>query len=536
LSTLSRWHWGVHERYPSRAAREAMADQLGAILGLTGLEAREPLEPRLPQRRVEVDLPWASTEDRERMLHARGKAFPDQLAGFEGDFSTAPDAVLTPSSEEELERSLAWASERKVAVVPFGGGTSVVGGVTCKGAHHEGVISLDLAGLSGVREVDPVSLSARIGAGTKGPELERALAREGLTLRHFPQSFEHSTLGGWIATRAGGHFATGPTHIDDLVESTRMITPTGTWASRRLPASGAGPSPDRLVLGSEGSLGVITEAWMRVRPRPRYRSKCSLRFARFSDGVQAVRGVVQSGLLPSNLRLLDGREARLHQVGFDGASVLLLGFESAHHPQQALLELALGIARERGGEADQAVHSDSGQRARDSKGDSWRQAFFDGPYLQSALLSLGAVVDTFETATTWDRFAALHEDVIASVRAALGRPCFVSCRFTHAYPDGPAPYYTFIAPGPHGAQLSRWMAAKEAASEALMRHGATITHHHAVGRMHEPWYRRQRPEPFARALAAMKRELDPAGILNPGVLLPEGQPGAGPRRPPGSPR
>jgi alkyldihydroxyacetonephosphate synthase len=297
------------------------------------------------------------------------------------------------------------------------------------------------------------------------------------------------------------------TLIDDLVESVRMCTPTGRWESKRLPASGAGPSPDRLVLGSEGTLGVITEAWVRVQARPTFRASATVKFKSFEAAVAAARGVAQAGLYPANCRLLDAREAMLHQVAFDGSSVLLLAFESAHHPVEAWLDLAVGIATGAGGVA-----------AEKSTAKTWKDAFFEGPYRQSALVGTGLLVDTFETAITWERFPALHDDVIRSVKAALGKPTLVSCRFTHVYPDGPAPYYTFLAPD-RGDPIGRWREAKAAAGEALVRHGATITHHHAVGRTHRPWYDRERPEPFAAALRAAKQAVDPGWILNPGVLI-----------------
>jgi alkyldihydroxyacetonephosphate synthase len=337
-----------------------------------------------------------------------------------------------------------------------------------------------------------------------------------MTLRHFPQSFEFSTLGGWIATRAGGHFATLYTHIDDLVESLRMVTPRGLWESRRLPASGAGPSPDRLALGSEGILGVITEAWVRVRPRPRFRSRASLRFRELGGAVAAARELAQSELYPANCRLLDGREALLHRVALDGSSVLLLAFESADHPVDAWMARALEIARGRGGEGEPREDRDPDEAG------AWRAAFIAAPYLFNTLVSLGCVVDTFETACTWDRFEALDRAVRAAVGEALRRECgggLISCRFTHVYPDGPAPYYTFIGPGRRGAELQQWHAIKTAASDALGAAGGTITHHHAVGRVHRPWYDRERPEPFAAALRAAKAALDPDGMLNPGVLI-----------------
>ncbi|HEY6099907.1 MAG TPA: FAD-binding oxidoreductase, partial [Anaeromyxobacter sp.] len=401
------------------------------------------------------------------------------------------------------------------------------------GGAYRATASLDVRALAAVREVDAVSRAARIEAGATGPAIEAALAPHGLTLRHFPQSFEFSTLGGWIATRASGHFATVYTHIDDLVESVRMLTPGGVWETRRLPASGAGPSPDRLVLGSEGTLGVITEAWVRLQPRPRFGASATVHFDTFARGVEAVRAISQSGLHPANCRLLDPAEALLNTVAADGHAVLVLAFESADHALVPWIERALAIAAEHGASCREGPilrESEAAAGGHDRAGESasWRSAFLAAPYLQSALVSLGLVADTFETACTWDRFPALHEAVTADVLDALRRACgsgVVTCRLTHLYPDGPAPYYTFVAPGRAGAELEAWSAAKRAASEAILAHGGTITHHHAVGRMHAPWYERERPEPFARALGAAKAALDPAWILNPGVLVVRGAKG-----------
>jgi alkyldihydroxyacetonephosphate synthase len=313
------------------------------------------------------------------------------------------------------------------------------------------------------------------------------------------------------------------THIDDLVESVRMVTPIGVWASRRVPASGAGPSPDRHALGSEGILGVITEAWMRVVPRPRWRASANVYYARFEDGALACKELAQSGLHPTNCRLLDGREAMLHGVADGSSAVLLLGFESADHPLEAWMGRALEIAHAHGGVCPKGPsYKDAGAKVEADAGAAWRRAFLDAPYLQSALVTLGVVVDTFETACTWSCFPDLHARVERAVSDAMRHACgagVLTCRFTHVYPDGPAPYYTFLAPGRAGEEIAQWRAIKRAASDAILGAGGTITHHHAVGRTHRPWYDAERPEPFARALAAAKRELDPRGILNPGVLV-----------------
>jgi alkyldihydroxyacetonephosphate synthase len=446
------------------------------------------------------------------------------LRGYRGDFSPAPDLVVRPRDEAEIARTIAWCEAESVALVPFGGGTSVVGGVEgASGDRYRGVASLDLGAFDRVLDVDATSRAARIQAGARGPLLEEQLAPYGLSLRFYPQSFEHSTLGGWIATRAGGHFATRLTHIDDVVESIRMVTPRGVIESRRLPASGAGPSPDRMLLGSEGILGIITEAWVRVQARPRWRSSASVFFDDLVAAARAARAVVQSGLFPANCRALDAREAMMNGVPTDGGAVLVLGFESADRATAPAMESALAVALASSGRCPMgAKHRDDGARGGDASAETWREAFLGAPYLQSALVTLGVIADTFETACTWDRFEALHAGVIETTTEAMRRSCgggFVTCRLTHVYPDGVAPYFTFVAPARPGGELEQWGAIKRAASDALLAHGGTITHHHAVGRMHRPWYDRQRPELFADALRAVKQTLDPRGIMNPGVLL-----------------
>jgi len=374
--------------------------------------------------------------------------------------------------------------------------------------------------------------------------VEEQLRGHGLTLRHFPQSFEHSTLGGWIATRAGGHFATLETHIDDLVESVRAITPRGRWESRRLPGSGAGPSPDRLLIGSEGILGVIADAWVRVRPRPQFKASVSVAFDDFLRAAGAVREIAQSGLHPANCRLLDAAEAELTGAGDGSAHLLILGFESADHPVDPWMGIALKAARDHGGTpGDVRTSSPTGlkyaheakngpideQGGTDRPVDTWRGAFLLAPYLRDTFVACGVLSETFETAITWDRFEEFHATVMETARRAAseasgvptdgpGSPR-VSCRLTHVYPDGAAPYFTVLAPAIRGGEVEQWDEIKAAVSAALIDAGGTITHHHAVGRDHRPWYDRQRPDRFADALRAAKRELDPGAVLNPGVLI-----------------
>jgi alkyldihydroxyacetonephosphate synthase len=519
---LKHWGWGFEDEQLSpeqtRAAAAAVVDRLGF----------GRLEPELPVAVEDVSLPpprlvppdklsaICATDVYERCLHAYGRSYADILRAFRGRFEHPPDVIARPRDERELEAALDWAISAGAAVVPFGGGTSVVGGVEPRvNDTYAGVVTIDLKALDRVLEVDNASLAARIQAGATGPGLEHQLATGGLTLRHFPQSFQFSTLGGWIATRAGGHFATLYTHIDDLVESVRALTPVGWWESRRLPGSGAGVSPDRLLLGSEGTLGIITEAWVRVRRRPGHRASVAVRFGEFASGAEAVRALSQSGLHPSNCRLIDAREAEITGAGDGSAALLVLGFEAFDYDVEPFLALALECCGDYGGNWE-------GNEKHAQASSQWREAFFRAPYLRDTFVAIGVLSETFETAITWDRFTRFNESVLGRATDAVREACgagLVTCRFTHVYPDGPAPYYTILAPASRGGELEQWAAIKEAASDAVLAAGGTITHHHAIGRDHRPWYDRQRPDPFAASLRAAKAALDPTGVLNPGVLV-----------------
>jgi alkyldihydroxyacetonephosphate synthase len=555
---LKHWGWGYEDQAPTATQLREAAEGIRARFGFGGeVERPVPLE-EVELRGARLKRPESlgdlfSDARYERVSHALGKAYRDVVRGFRGEFENPPDLVAFPRDESEIEAVLSWAEAEGAAVIPFGGGTSVVGGVEPRLGERP-VVSLDLRRLDRVLEVDSVSLAARIQAGATGPRLEEQLREHGLTLRHFPQSFEYSTLGGWIATRAGGHFATLETHIDDLVESVRAITPRGTWESRRLPGSGAGPSPDRLLIGSEGVLGVIADSWVRVRPRPEFKASAGVAFDDFGAAAGAVREIAQSGLRPANCRLLDAAEAELTGAGDGSAHLLILGFESAHHPVDPWMDLALQAARDHGGAPGdvrtttptglkdasavptgrKVPHGASNRPAADGDAsnrpvDTWRGAFLLAPYLRDTFVACGVLSETFETAITWDRFEEFHATVMETTRRAVaeasGAPADgpgsprVSCRLTHVYPDGAAPYFTVLAPAVRGGEVEQWDEVKAAVSEALIEAGGTITHHHAVGRDHRPWYDRQRPAPFAAALRAAKAELDPAGVLNPGVLV-----------------
>jgi alkyldihydroxyacetonephosphate synthase len=523
---LKHWGWGYEDEQPQPQELRDTAAVITERLGYGSADPELPValsECSLPTPRLNPPAGLAEIcrqDDYERALHAYGRSYRDVMRAFRGRFERPPDVVAHPRDEAEVAAVLDWALSEGAAVIPFGGGTSVVGGVeSAVDERFSGVVTIDLKALDRVLEVDPVSQAARIQAGATGPGLEAQLSEHGLTLRHFPQSFQFSTLGGWIATRAGGHFATRYTHIDDLVESVRAITPAGPWESRRLPGSGAGVSPDRMLLGSEGTLGLITEAWVRVRPKPTHRSSTGVRFAEFAAGAAAVRELVQSGLTPANCRLIDAEEAKLTGAGDGSCALLVLGFESAEHDTEPLMALALQCCSDHGG--SWKARGDDAGGDRGSVG-SWREAFLRAPYVRDVFVAIGVLSETFETAITWDRFEQFDATVLQRTRAAVKEVCgagSVSCRFTHVYPDGPAAYYTILAPARRGEELEQWRQIKQVAADAVIDGGGTITHHHAVGRDHRPWYDRQRPEPFAVALRGAKAALDPAGALNPGVLI-----------------
>ena len=513
------WGWGGPADEPTRAG---LLDLAPFVASTTGIAVQEPETPSgapdLPPSRLRASLPaslcdLASGDPVDRARHGTGRAYRDIVRGLRGEPFDAPDLVLRPRDEQGVTDVLDWAASAGVPVLPFGGGTSVVGGVEPRGLAPS--VSLDLAGLSGLLDTDRASRSVRLGAGTLGPAAEDALRPHGLTLRFYPQSFERSTVGGWVATRAAGHFSAGPTHVDDLVSSVRAVTPVGVWESLRVPGSGAGPSPDRLLLGSEGTLGVVTSAWLRAQPRPVHRWAATLAAPDFPGGAAAVRALLQGGLRPATCRLVDAGEAALTGTLTTGETALVLGLESLAAPLDAEAAWALEACRDAG---LRVVESG----ARGGAGEAWRSTFVRAPYLRESLILLGVLVETFETAVTWDRLDATVAAVTAAVTTALAEVCGggrVTCRLTHVYPDGAAPYFTVFAPARRGSEVAQWDQVKAAATGALAAAGGTVTHHHAVGRDHRPWYDGQRPAPFAAALRAAKHALDPAGVLNPGVLL-----------------
>jgi len=526
---LKYWGWGFEGEGLSAAQSEALlasfADGYGIVASAAGafpaLDAIRLAAPRLVPPAALARL--CTSAPYERALHAFGQSQPDSTRILAGDFDHAPDLVAYPESAADIAALFDWCGEAGAALIPYGGGSSVVGGVTADvGAGFNGTVSVDTSRIGRVLEIDDVSRAARIEGGARGPALEAQLRASGLTLRHFPQSFQHSTLGGWIATRSGGHFATLLTHIDDLVENITMVTPAGELSSRRLPGSGAGPSPDRFMMGSEGAFGIISEAWVRLQGRPRFKATAGFRFARFLDAARAVRAVAQAGLYPANVRIVDDVELRLNGAADGSFTLMVVSFESADHPVDAWMRRAAQCCLDHGGSVDVDWRDNPQAHLQGAVG-AWRKAFIRMPYNREQLTPRGIISDTFETATTWDRFESFYHAIKQATQRAVetvtGGPGAVSCRFSHAYPDGPAPYFAFHGQGRPGAMLEQWRAIKDAVSDALIDEGGTITHHHAIGRDHQRWYEQQRPVLFGDVLRAAKQRLDPNGILNPGVIV-----------------
>ncbi len=523
--TKKFWGWGYEDYEISPQMINQYKAMLGFSLGIeTFSDIPEPVLGEIEIRKPRFGLPDSiisicSAEKFDRLSHCYGKSYRDVWRGLHGQFDNPPDYVAYPKDESDILRLYEFAATEGVSIVPFGGGSSVTGGVEpTKNTSYQGIITVDMKHFDQVLEVDVKSRSARIQAGMFGPAIDRALKPHGLTLRHYPQSFEFSTLGGWIVTRSGGHFATLYTHIDEFVQSVTMLSPSGKTVTRRLPGSGAGPSEERLISGSEGIFGIVTEAWMRLQTIPEYKAKQSVNFARWEDGVEACRLISQSGLNPSNARLVSPIEALNNGLGNGSDTVLIVGFESHNHAVDAWLSEAFSLCTRCGGswtpKANKLDHDESA--------DSWKKSFLAAPYMRDEILKLGCIAETFETAVTWDQFDHFHQELTNTATRAINEICgagMITCRFTHLYPDGPAPYYTIIAKGQTGKEIEQWDAIKTIVSQKLIELGGTITHHHAVGKDHQPFYEDQMSAPFEAVLRSVKKTLDPAGILNPDVLI-----------------
>jgi alkyldihydroxyacetonephosphate synthase len=531
------WGWGDPMRHTEldATALGVLGERIGELEPWP-LEARIDdfkLPPARPLPRAVVDAVgeaavFDSKEDRLR--HARGSGYVDLARMRSGWLADAPDAVVVPADAAAVGRLIDACAAHGVAVVPFGGGTSVVGGVEPLRGSHETLISLDLTALREV-SVDETSLTARLGAGLRGPEAEAALGAQGLTLGHFPQSFEFATIGGFAATRSAGQASSGYGRFDSLVTSVRLLAPAGNLRTLETPHTAAGPALRELAIGSEGTLGVIPDVTVRVHPAPPQRRYEAWMAESFEAGAEIVRVLAQGPGLPTLVRVSDEEETvgslalggprGMAGRAFGGylrarrrvaGALMIVGYEGEE--ESLTRRRALTVRALRAGGA--AYLGRAGGR-------SWEHGRYGGPYQRDLLIGMGAMVETLETSHTWTRLGELHKAVGAAIAGALdgqGTPGLVFCHLSHAYADGASLYFTFISRARRGAELEQWAAVKKAASEAIVAGGATITHHHAVGRDHAPYMGAEVGETGLGVLRAVKERLDPTGIMNPGKLLP----------------
>jgi alkyldihydroxyacetonephosphate synthase len=530
------WGWGDPKVEPAldgpalATLRERIGELTpsprGADLGRFELPAAEPLPARLIEA-VGGENVFTGKEDRVR--HATGCGYADLARLRSGRLEAAPDAVLSPLDAEAVRRVLEVCAAESVAVVPFGGGTSVVGGVEPLRGAHDRLISLDLTHLRGV-EVDPRSLTARLGAGLRGPEAESALAAHGLVLGHYPQSFEYATIGGFAATRSAGQASSGYGRFDALVSSVRLISPSGEMCTRETPHTAAGPALRELILGSEGVFGVIPEVSVRVRPAPPQRRYEAWIAEDFEAGAEIVRALAQGPGLPDVIRVSDEEETEVSLAlsGPRGLAGTLFGGYLGLRRRRGGCLIVVGIEGEEESVARRRALSVRELRRGgaaylgQSAGRSWEHGRYQGPYLRDTLMEMGAMVETLETSHTWSRLGELHAAVGAAIRDSLavqGTPGLVFCHLSHAYADGASLYFTFIARARQGEEIAQWQGVKRAACEAIVAHDGTITHHHAVGRDHAPYMEAEVGRTGLDVLRALKAELDPTGIMNPGKLI-----------------
>lgn len=466
-----------------------------------------------------VGAEHVTVDDRARLLRAGGKSTLDLLRRRDFGVQDAPDAVLLPGGDDEIARVLRYCAQRSIAVVPFGGGTSVVGGVDPLRGDFKAVISLDLRRLDELHSLDDVSWEAELGAGLTGPEAERLLGERGFSLGHYPQSFLFATIGGFAATRSSGQDSAGYGRFNDMVRGLRAVTPAGVLDLGRAPESAAGPDLRQLLIGSEGAFGIITRVRVRVHPVPETTRYEAWSFPDFATGADALRAVVQTGTGPTVIRLSDEAETGVNLATADsigeqqitGGCLAITAFEGTQ-----------AHVASRHAETRDLLSAKGGTSLGEQPARAWEHGRFNAPYLRDALLSAGALCETLETATNWSNVAALKAAVTDALTRSLedsGTPALVLCHISHVYPTGASLYFTVVA-AQRGNPIDQWRKAKTAASDAMMRTGATITHHHAVGADHRPWMTDEVGDLGVSVLRAVKAALDPAGILNPGKLIP----------------
>jgi alkyldihydroxyacetonephosphate synthase len=543
--TMRWWGWGDPAHPPGLGAHalDFLRETVGiasrprppVALGAVRIAPSALPEPTLAALAEIVGGEGIRNDHRERVLHAAGKGYPDLVRLRAGAPEGAPDAVLYPAGREQLRAVLERCARDSIAVVPFGGGTSVVGGLAPLAGEHVAVVALDLRRMRAVVDLDREARTVVVQAGMRAPALERYLAARDLTLGHHPQSFEYVSLGGCAATRSAGQASSGYGSIEKMILGLRLVAPAGEIALAAVPANAAGPELRRLLVGSEGAYGVIDELSLRVRAAPSERVYEGVFFEDFASGVEALRALAQQHSSPDVARLSDGQETRMSLAlagagGLKGrlgraylslrgrggnsnndACLAILGFEGDPQELAARRKRALALTRRNGGLS-----------VGRSPGETWLKNRYSAPYLRDELLTQGVMVETLETATQWSNVGRLHREVggaIADALRAQGTPGMVMCHVSHLYETGASLYFTFIARQREGDEIGQWHAVKQAASQAIVDGGGTITHHHGVGRDHAPWMEREVGRDGVAALRALKAELDPTGIMNPGKLL-----------------
>ncbi|HVS69236.1 MAG TPA: FAD-binding oxidoreductase [Mycobacteriales bacterium] len=533
--------WGATRPELNRTARGLLGEALG---DLTPQQATAIEDAKLAPTRLSADArealvaavgePSVRDDQISRAEHAGGQSYADIIRRRHGDTSEAPDAVVVPGSAQEVAEVLRVCSDHRIAVVPWGGGTSVVGGLTPLTGGCAAAVAIDLSRLDQLISVDHVSRTATFQPGIRTPAAEAALAAHGLSLGHIPQSFERASLGGYVVTRSSGQASSGRGRIDDMVLGLRMATPRGELVLNAMPGSAAGPDLRRLVLGSEGTLGVVTEVTVRVRPIPATTHYEAWVAPSWEVGSRIMRRLAQDGPKPDVLRLSDEDETKvslamsgttgakkramdawLRLRGIQGGCLVVIGFEGT----------AAEVRHRRRG-VRRVLRAEKAAPLGSGAGRSWEHNRFSGPYLRDTLLDEGVLAETLETATTWSQLPGLYDAVRAALSSSLsrdGRPPLIGCHISHVYPAGASLYFTVLAAARPGGEIEQWAAAKEAANRAIVDARGTVSHHHAVGTAH-----RDAVTPDLggdsgvgiAALRAVKEALDPAGVLNPGKLLP----------------
>jgi alkyldihydroxyacetonephosphate synthase len=506
------------------AAAEAALQAIGA---LAPPAAVEPANARVPIHALPVQAATAleaalgaehiSTDHDSRVAHTRGYSISDILRLRAGDASDAPDAVLFPGSHDDVVRVLEICTEHRIAVVPYAGGTSVVGGLEPVRAGFAGVVALDMRRLDSLVSVDDVSRTAVLQTGMRGPAAEAALNEHGFTLGHFPQSYELATIGGYAAARSAGQSSAGYGRFDEMVVGLTVATPRGTVTLGTAPRSAAGPDLRQLILGSEGAFGVITSVTVQVHPKPVARVFEGWRFESFEAGAAALRSLVQDGPEPTVVRLSDEMETAVNLADPSGAlasgpsgCLVVTGYEGT---ESHVADLQAGVT--------ERLTALGGENLGTAPGEAWRTGRFRGPYLRDPLLAAGALVETLETVTFWSNIPALKAAVTDALTTSLseqGTAPVVLCHISHIYPTGASLYFTVLCKQLDDP-IAQWATAKSAANAAIRSAGAAITHHHGVGIDHKATYAEEVGPIALDVLRAVKASLDPAGILNPGILI-----------------